>query len=47
MSLNTLSVPGGFDDTGADRIGWIREAGFRETCVEHLVGLDSLVVGIR
>ncbi|MFC5568763.1 methyltransferase [Lysobacter yangpyeongensis] len=48
MSLNMLiETPGGFDYTGADCIGWMREAGFREAYVEHLVGPDSMVVGIR
>jgi len=48
MSLNMLiETPGGFDYTGADCIGWMREAGFRETRVEHLVGPDSMVVGIK
>jgi hypothetical protein len=26
---------------------WMREVGFRETRVEHLVGPDSMVVGIK
>ncbi|HEX8500920.1 MAG TPA: methyltransferase [Pyrinomonadaceae bacterium] len=48
MSLNMLiETPGGFDYTGADCRGWMREAGFRETRVEHLVGPDSMVVGIK
>ena len=48
MSLNMLiETPGGFDYTGADCSGWMREAGFRETSVEHLVGPDSMVVGIK
>ena len=48
MSLNMLiETPGGFDYTGADCSGWMKEAGFRETRVEHLVGPDSMVVGIR
>jgi hypothetical protein len=48
MSLNMLiETPGGFDYTGADCIAWMREAGFRETRVEHLHGPDSMVVGIR
>ena len=39
MSLNMLiETPGGFDYTGADCQGWMRDAGFRETRVEHLVG---------
>ena len=48
MSLNMLiETPGGFDYTGADCQGWMREAGFRETRVEHLTGPDSMVVAIK
>jgi precorrin-6B methylase 2 len=48
MSLNMLiETPGGFDYTGADCQGWMREAGFAETRVEHLAGPDSMVVGIK
>lgn len=48
MSLNMLvETPGGFDYTGADCIGWMKEAGFKETRVEHLVGPDSMVVGVK
>ncbi len=48
MSLNMLiETPGGFDYTGADCQGWMREAGFRETRVEHLCGPDSMVVGVK
>lgn len=48
MSLNMLiETPGGFDYTGADCIGWVTEAGFREARVEHLVGPDSMVVAIK
>jgi O-methyltransferase domain/Dimerisation domain len=48
MSLNMLiETPGGFDYTGADCTGWMKEAGFKETRVEHLVGPDSMVVGIK
>jgi hypothetical protein len=48
MSLNMLiETPGGFDYTGADCSQWMREAGFRETKVEHLVGPDSMVIGIK
>jgi O-methyltransferase domain/Dimerisation domain len=48
MSLNMLiETPGGFDYTGADCVGWMKEAGFRETRVEHLVGPDSMVVGFK
>jgi len=37
----------GFDYTGADCCGWMREAGFRETRVEQLTGVESMVVGIK
>ena len=48
MSLNMLiETPGGFDYTGGDCMGWMREAGFTSTRVEHLVGPDSMVVGIK
>ncbi len=48
MSLNMLiETYGGFDYTGADCQGWMREAGFKETRVEHLAGPDSMVVGIK
>lgn len=48
MSLNMLiETPGGFDYTGKDCSGWMREAGFREARVEHLVGPDSMVIGIK
>ena len=48
MSLNMLiETPGGFDYTGADCEGWMRDAGFAKTRVEPLVGPDSMVVGIK
>jgi hypothetical protein len=48
MSLNMLiETAGGFDYTGADCSGLMREVGFEETYVEHLVGPDSMVVGIK
>jgi hypothetical protein len=48
MSLNMLlETPGGFDYTGADCVGWMKEAGFHSMRVEHLVGPDSMVVGIK
>ncbi len=47
-SLNMLiETYGGFDYTGADCQGWMKEAGFSQTRVEHLVGPDSMVVGIK
>ena len=48
MSLNMLiETPGGFDYTGADCMGWMKEAGFHSTRVEHLVGPESMVIGIK
>jgi hypothetical protein len=48
MSLNMLiETAGGFDYTGADCSGWMKEAGFRETRAEHLTGPDSMVIGIK
>src|SRR5262245_16173989 len=48
MSLNMLiETPGGFDYTGADCMGWLREAGFREARVEPLGGAYSMAIGIR
>ena len=48
MSLNMLiETPGGFDYTGADCIGWLREAGFTSVRQEALVGPYSMVVGVK
>lgn len=48
MSLNMLiETPGGFDYTGADCQQWFQSAGFRQTRVEHLIGPDSMVIGIK
>ena len=48
MSLNMLiETPGGFDYTGADCSGWMKQVGFKRTRVEHLIGPDSMVVGIK
>jgi SAM-dependent methyltransferase len=48
MSLNMLiETPGGSEYTGADCVGWMREAGFAEAAVTPLVGPYSAVVGIR
>ena len=48
MSLNMLiETPAGRDYTGAECSAWMRQAGFHETRVEHLVGPDSMVVGIK
>lgn len=47
-SLNMLiETQGGFDFTGADCYGWMREAGFHETRIEHLTGADWVVVGTK
>ena len=46
MSLNMLiETQGGFDFTGADCIGWMRQAGFREATVRPLNGPNSMVIG--
>ncbi len=48
MSLNMLiETPGGFDYTGADCIGWMQQVGFKDCRVEHLIGPDSMVIGIK
>lgn len=47
MSLNMLIEGLGFDYTGADCRGWMADAGFKDCYVEHLVGPDSMVVGIK
>ncbi|MEX2214723.1 MAG: methyltransferase [Phycisphaeraceae bacterium] len=48
MSLNMLiETKGGFDYSGADCIGWMKKIGFRETRVQHLVGPDAMVVGVK
>jgi hypothetical protein len=48
MSLNMLiETRGGFDYTGAECRGWMRQAGFKETRVEPLNGPDSMVIGLK
>jgi hypothetical protein len=48
MSLNMLiETHGGFDYTGEECAGWMREAGFRQTRVEPLSGPDSMVIGVK
>ncbi len=48
MSLNMLiETAAGYDYTGADCIGWMREADFRDMRVEHLAGPASMVVGFK
>jgi hypothetical protein len=46
MSLNMLiETTGGFDYTPSDCMGWMREIGFRDMRVEHLLGPESMVIG--
>ena len=48
MSLHMLLVSsGGFDYTGADCVGWLSDAGFRDCYVEHLRGPESMIVGTK
>jgi hypothetical protein len=48
MSLNMLiETDRGFDYTASDCTGWMTEAGFRETRAEHLIGPDSMVIGVK
>jgi precorrin-6B methylase 2 len=48
MSLNMLiETEGGFDYTAADCMGWMTDAGFKNTRAEHLLGPDSMVVGLK
>ena len=48
MSLNMLVLSAaGFDYTGADCREWMADAGFRESYVRHLVGPESMVVGLK
>jgi len=48
MSLNMLiETRGGFDYTGDECTGWMRQAGFRTTSVHGLAGPDSMVVAIK
>jgi hypothetical protein len=48
MSLNMLiETLGGFDYTGADCIGWTRDAGFAESRVVPLIGPHSAVIATK
>jgi hypothetical protein len=48
MSLNMLiETEHGFDYTAADCVGWMTDAGFSTTRTEHLVGPDSMVIGLK
>ena len=42
-----LETQGGFDYTGADCCGWMRDAGFSEAYVTQLTAIESMVVGIK
>ncbi|MDB5927846.1 MAG: methyltransferase [Betaproteobacteria bacterium] len=47
-SLNMLvNTAGGFDSTGVDYIGWMRDTGFRDMRIEPLTAEQSMVVGVR
>jgi hypothetical protein len=48
MSVNMLiETEQGFDYTAADCMRWMTDVGFTKTRVEHLVGPDSMVIGIK
>ena len=48
MSLNMLiETPAGFDYTGADCEGWMREAGFQNVRIARLQGPYSMAVGLK
>ena len=48
MSLNMLiETEHGFDYTAADCMGWMTDAGFSTTRAEHLIGPDSMVIGVK
>jgi hypothetical protein len=42
-----IETSDGFDYTGAECSEWMKQAGFHKTRVEHLVGPDSMVIGIK
>ena len=47
-SLNMLVMTtGGFDYSGADCIGWMREARFRDMRVEPLTPDQSMIIGMK
>jgi precorrin-6B methylase 2 len=47
-SLNMLIMTaGGFDFTGTECIGWMREVGFRDLRVEPLAAAQSMVIGLK
>jgi hypothetical protein len=42
-----LETQAGFDYTGADCCGWMRDVGFSETYVEGLTVIESMVAGVK
>jgi hypothetical protein len=47
-SLNMLVISeGGFDFSGADCIGWMRNVGFRDMRIEPLVMGNSMIIGMK
>jgi hypothetical protein len=42
-----LESPGGFGYTGADCLGWLADAGFRDCRVEALAGQEFMVLGFK
>lgn len=48
QSLNMLiELPGGFVSTSAEIRSWLREAGFRETSLQHVADIWSMVIGVK
>jgi hypothetical protein len=48
MSLNMLiETAGGYDYTGAECLGWLGEAGFREHRIQPLAGPHSMAIAIK
>jgi len=45
--LMLIETHEGFDYTGADCSRWMREAGFKQTRVEQLTAVESMVIGIK
>src|SRR5262249_1500102 len=45
--LMLIETQEGFDYTGADCSQWMHEAGFKQTRVEQLTAVESMVVGIK
>ena len=48
QSLNMLiELPGGFVSTGAEIRAWVREAGFRDTALQQIGDIWSMVTGVK